>query len=156
MNKIYIVVLILLTIILTGCFTKKDIINELGLNNTCQIKKQQDTHGGFLGDGDYFAKIECKKINYKKLSEGWEKLPIPSELVKATKMTMCDDKECSDIYEKYSIPNIKNGYYYFLDRHPDSKDKYDYNNINNRSSYNYTFALLDMDTKTIYYYELDT
>ena len=46
--------------------------------------------------------------------------------------------------------------YYFLDRHSESKDRYDSSDLNNRFSWNFTLALLDVDKNIIYYYELDT
>ena len=74
----------------------------------------------------------------------------------ATEIKHCNGKDCKNIYERYNIPTIENGYYYFKDRHSESTNKYDYTDINNRPSYNFTFAILDKDTNTIYYYELDT
>ena len=122
----------------------------------CKILEDKDTHGGFLGDGDYFAKISCSRLDYAKLSSNWKKLPLTDSLNKIMELIQCSDKECKSAYERYNIPNISNGYYYFLDRHSDSKNKYDDSNINNRSSYNFTLALLDKDTNIIYYYKLDT
>ena len=63
---------------------------------------------------------------------------------------------CLPVYERYEISDIKNGYYYFLDRHSESKDRYDSSDLNNRFSWNFTLALLDVDKNIIYYYELDT
>ena len=82
-------------------------------------------------------------------------MPLPEEIDEVLSMETCDDKECKSVYERYNIPKNK-GYYYFIDRHSDSKDKYDYSDINKRSSYNLTIAIYDKSNKTIYYYELDT
>ena len=71
-------------------------------------------------------------------------------------MEMCDNKKCKSAQEKYNIPEIKDGYYYFLDRHQESTDEKDSSKINERASYNFTLALYDNETKKIYYYELDT
>ena len=120
---------------------------------TCEIEKKEDSHGGFLGDGEYFAKIKCSKIG--KLSNNWKKLPLSEQLREIMEMKRCDGRGCMNIYEKYSIPNIK-GYYLFLDRHSEAKDKYDDTNINKRSSYNLTLVLLDIETNIMYYYVLDT
>lgn len=122
----------------------------------CSISSDKDTHGGFLGDGDYFAKLSCSKLNYDNLSNNWKLLPLTDSLNQIMNMKQCRDGGCRDVYEKYSIPNIQNGYYYFVDRHSDSNDKYDDSIINNRSSYNFTLALLDKDVNIIYYYRLDT
>ena len=155
MKKIIILPLLLLV---TGCsiLNNNSIIKDMGIsNNTCEIVKEKDTHGGFLGDGDYFAKIKCSKIEDKILKK-WNKLPLSDSLKEVTEMKQCTSKSCADIYERYNIPSIKNGYYYFEDRHSESTNTFDDSDINNRPSYNFTLAILDKDTNTIYYYELDT
>ncbi len=125
-------------------------------NAKCEIEKEIDTHGGFNGDGDYFARLKCSNISYDKLSSNWKVLPLSDELDSIMKMEQCDSDSCKDVYEKYSIPNITNGYYYFLDCHSESNNKYDDPDLNNRSSWNFTLAIFDMDTNIIYYYKLDT
>ena len=154
MKKIIILPLLLLV---TGCSilnNNNSIIKNMGIsNNTCQIVKEKDTHGGFLGDGDYFAKIKCNNLQVRDLTKSWYILPLPEELKKVTEMEQCNSKDCKNIYERYNIPNIENGYYYFIDRHPDAKDN---TTINERSSYNFTLAIADLDNSIIYYYELDT
>lgn len=152
------IIFLLTILIICGCSSNnKNIISKIELdNNNCKIVTQKDNHSGFNGDGDYFAKIKCSYIKYNKLSTNWKKLPLSNSLIEATNIDSCDSKGCYNISEKYNIPNITNGYYYFLDRHQKSNNKYDDKNLNNRTSYNYTLAILDKDTNTIYYYELDT
>ena len=150
-----IIVLLIILFLVTGC-SNNNVISNLGLNkDNCKIIEEKDTHSGFLGDGDYFAKIKCSKIEDKILKK-WNKLPISEPLKEATELEQCNSKSCENIYERYNIPDIENGYYYFKDRHSESTNKYDDTDINNRPSYNFTFAILDKDTNTIYYYELDT
>lgn len=131
-----------------------DII-EVDLNK-CKIDTSIDTHGGFLGDGRYFAKIDCSnQNNYNEFSD-WKKLPLSNPLKKVMEMNICDDDGCSTVFEKYNIPKIDNGYYYFLDRHSDAKDKHNDDDLNNRYSRNFSLAIFDADSKIIYFYELDT
>ncbi len=125
-------------------------------NNKCEIEKDEDTHSGFLGDGDYFAKIKCTDINYNELSKNWKKLPLSNSLKEVIQMEQCNGDGCNNVYEKFSIPNTENGYYYFLDRHSESTNKFDDTDLNNRSSWNFTLAIIDETTNIIYYYELDT
>ncbi len=66
------------------------------------------------------------------------------------------EKDVLIFYERYDIPNINDGYYYFVDRHYDAINKYDDSMLNKRSSYNFCLALYDLENKIIYYYELDT
>ena len=152
MKKIIILPLLLLV---TGCSilncSNDSIISDMGItNNTCEIVKEKDTHSGFLGDGDYFAKIKCNNLKVSDLTKSWYTLPLSEEIKEVTEMKQCNDKDCKNIYERYNIPSIDNGYYYFLDRQKEDT------NINERSSYNFTIAIADLDNSIIYYYELDT
>lgn len=153
-NKI--IFLLLIVFLLAGCSNKKESIGKtIDLDiNSCKIEKQVDTHGGFLGDGDYFARIKC--LEREDLSNKWKELPLSKEISKVMEIKFCDGSGCKDVYEKYSIPKIKNGYYYFYDRHSSSKNRYDDTDLNTRSSWNFSLAILDLDTNIIYYYELDT
>ena len=158
MKKIMFLPVILL---ITGCSffncSNDSIISNMGIKNTtCEIIEEKDTHSGFLGDGEYFAKIKCDNLKVSDLTKSWYTLPLSEPLKEATELEHCNSKSCENIYERYNIPNIENGYYYFKDRHSESTNTYDDTDINNRPSYNFTFAILDKDTNTIYYYELDT
>lgn len=152
--------IILALSLITGCSLndkKSWILKNIEINKTlCKIEKEIDTHRGFHGDGDYFAKINCSSINYDKLSSNWKKLPLSDSLKQVTQMEQCTGDDCKNIYERFFIPSIENGYYYFLDRHSASENKYDDTNLNNRASWNYTLAIIDKNTDIIYYYELDT
>lgn len=54
------------------------------------------------------------------------------------------------------VPKIENGYYCFVDRHSQSKDKKDDSPLLNRYSINCSLAIYDTDTNLLYYLELDT
>ena len=153
--------LIIILVILIVKFLNENDLKKIGFNleldvTSCNLETFKDTHSGFLGDGDYFARIKCSNINYNELSSNWKKLPLDDAINKVLSMKFCDGDECKDIYEKYLIPDIVNGYYYFYDRHSDSKDKYDTKELNNRSSWNFTLGIIDLDTNIVYYYKLDT
>ena len=153
MNK-KIIVLILI-FLFSGCISTeiKYISKRLNINlDSCKIIESEDSHGGFLGDGQYFAKVSCTNVDIN----NWKKLPLSEELQKAVDMKWCDDNGCNDIYEKYNIPKIKNGYYYFYDRNSKSINPKDDTDLNNRTSYNFTVAIYDSDNKIIYFYEVDT
>ena len=158
MKKIIVILIILFCIYGCSYVNKIDRINsEIELDNSsCKIIRDKDTHGGFLGDGDYFAELKCKSINYEKLASNWKELPLSSSLEEILNVKQCGDRGCLNVFEKYSIPNIENGYYYCVDRHSESIDKYDSTDINNRSSWNFTLAILDKESNTVYFYKLDT
>ena len=155
-----IILILVMILLLTGCAKNKtkSILKELEIDKDCELETLRDTHGGFHGDGEYFSKIKCEKIKSDDLSDIWVKYPLSEQLDIATNMEQCDSKNCKSIYEKYGIPtNIAKGYYYFTDRHPDNySDRHNDVNVNNRASYNYSLAILDLENSTIYYYELDT
>lgn len=154
MNK-KIIILLILVFLFSGCANNeiKYISGRLNINlDSCKIIESEDSHGGFLGDGQYFAKISCTKIDIN----DWKELPLSTELQKTVGMHWCDGNGCNDIYEKYNIPKIKNGYYYFYDRHSESTNPKDDTDLNNRNSYNFTVAIYDSDNKIIYFYEADT
>lgn len=113
----------------------------------------KNTHGGFHGDGEAFAKIfftqeQSEKVeNRIKKNQHWRKLPL-SEIVASS--TGIFDKEMK-------IPEIENGYWFYLDRSSEAKDKNDENDMyNGRYSHNYSVAVFDSDKNILYYYELDT
>ena len=142
---------------LTGCKSVNNIMKNIEVEGSkCRLINEKDTHGGFLGDGEYFAKIVCSSINESNLSANWKKLPISDNLNEILNMKWCENSGCNNFYEKYNVSINLNGYYYFFDRHSESKNKYDDNELNNRSSWNFTLAILDSDTNTIYCYEIDT
>lgn len=151
-----IIMLFITIFILAGCnIGRKEYISkiiELNLKD-CSIKYEKDTHGGFLGDGDYFARIGCPSA--RNFSSNWKSLPLSTAIEDVMNIKQCDN-ECKTVFEKYNIPEVKNGFYYFLDRHSDSKDKYSDTEINNRLSYNFSIAIYNSDNNILYYYELDT
>ncbi len=120
------------------------------------IIEEIDTHGGFHGDGSYYLTLDCSKNQEKviEIVEDWNSFPLSENLHKA-------------IYEKHygivdekKLPKIENGYYKFLDRHREVSNEeispFDDSNLFNRYSYNYTVAIYNLDTQTMYYFEYDT
>ena len=68
---------------------------------------------------------------------------------KVCKYAMVDDM---------NIPEVDKGYWFVLDRHSETKDKYNEKDIfdEDRHSYNFTVAVFDTDKNILYVYELDT
>ena len=64
-----VLILIVFVLFISGCSLvskTNSISNILEVDvSECDIKKSNDTHGGFLGDGEYYAKLNCSdlKIN---------------------------------------------------------------------------------------------
>ena len=54
------------------------------------------------------------------------------------------------------LPQIQNGYYYFVDRQAESEMQHSDAQLMERASLNFSIALYDVDTDTLYYIEVDT
>lgn len=160
MKKKYIIILI--CFLLSGCSFKNESIKyikkSIGLDiSSCNIIEDENTHGGFLGDGTYFIKAKCNKDIIKQVSS-WKELPLSNNLKIALYGTESNNEMANE--NKYQltekIPKIENGYYYFIDRYTDYENKEDDSEIFNRYSFNFTITIYDIDTNTLYYYEIDT
>lgn len=113
----------------------------------------KNTHGGFHGDGETFTKIyltqeQSEKVENKiKENEHWRELPLTEIVANATGIF---DKEMK-------MPEIENGYWFYLDRNSEATDKYNENDMyKGRYSRNYSVAVFDSYSDILYYYELDT
>ena len=154
---------ILSIFILTGCnyfqTTEEYIKNQIDIDiSFCTIEDDQDKHSGFLGDGYSIIKANCSK-DYQKLLKQlnhWNKFPLSENL----QLVMYGGERNGMIYayhlaEEANIPLISNGYYYFLNRNSNVKEK-DSDDLFSQYSFNFTLALYDIDTNLFYYYEYDT
>lgn len=123
--------------------------------SSCSMKNNQASYTSIIGDGDFFAKLECdEKIN-NEIESKWKKFPLDSEIEKALDLEWCYEDGCKTSMERFGIPNNSNFYYYFLDRYVNSNTEND-EGLNNRNSYNYSIGIYDKSNKTIYFYELNT
>ena len=115
--------------------------------------EEKDTHGGFHGDGETLAKVKLSSeqgqefIKEIKKNEHWEKLAIPEMLSNYMHNGLDKDVE---------IPNVNNGYWIFINRYHEVSDKYNYMEIFDKPSYNFSVAVFDTDTNILYIYSLDT
>ena len=156
----------------TGCqligFQTTDLLTDI--SNTLEVDVcdgvviyQYDDHGGFLGDGEMVVKLSFSDtdcLNRIKESSAWNPLPLTKNLeafVYGAVIYGCNYEPCIHD-EDYNpvVPKIENGYYCFVDRHSQSKDKKDDSPLLNRYSINCSLAIYDTDTNLLYYLELDT
>jgi hypothetical protein len=160
MKKIYkkicfLVTAALLIVVLpgiAGC-QSKNILTDISKTLEVDVSEgtvisETDDHGGFHGDGTTFVEISFSDndcLNLIKESSAWKPFPLT-------------DNMTAIIYGLGNslIPNIQNGYYCFVDRHWESKDKKDDSEVLNRYSFNFTAAIYDTDANILYYMELDT
>ncbi len=123
------------------------------------VVEELDTHGGFHGDGSYYLILDCSDNRDKamKILKDWKELPFSENLSLVMYGGEKDGKSYGyNLAEKAKIPKVENGYYYFKDRHSESKDSEDDTDLFNRSSFNFSIAIYDSDTDTMYYFEFDT
>ena len=134
--------------------------NYFGFNaNDFIFVEEEDTHGGFLGDGSYYLILDCSQNSSKayEIIKYWKKLPLSDNL----DLAMYGGKKDGVIYgynfaEEAHLPIVTNGVYKFVDRHTESDCKSDDTKLLSRYSFNFSLAVYNFDTDTLYYYELDT
>ena len=120
---------------------------DLGL---ATLESWRDTHGGFHGDGETIAVItlpedrasEAESIMHYNIL--WKPLPMTEELYP---VLWGDSPLCAD------IPEVKNGWYFFCD---EQGQPYTGESLFSRPALNFTLAVYDAESRTIYYFELDT
>ena len=170
-KRVKIIALVLaLLITMTGCRGEKkstvlrEISKEVGVDVSAgEVIAKSDTHGGFHGDGHTVVEIQFVDTSLTALIEAnqdWNAFPLTENL---TRLVYGLHTEYSSIGPTIHsgnnvpvVPEIENGYFYFRDRHFQSTDPKDDTNVFSRFSYNFTMAIYDAETNTLYYMELDT
>lgn len=159
--KIKLILLLLIIIYLIGYFNnvspenyiKKEIDIDI---SSCKIENINDTHDGFHGDGEQIIKINCNENSNDILEQldDWNEFPLTENLQLIMYGGVRDKMSYEyNLAQKNGIPQITNGYYYFIDRQSNSNDDKE---IFNRHALNFTLAIFDVDTNIMYYYEIDT
>lgn len=166
-NKLCILLSICLLFSINGCqssSTLKKIAKVLKVPaDKGTIVNSLDTHGGFHGDGDTFLEIHFSDGHCLEAiteSPAWNPLPLTDNLMALVYGLQTEDGSIGPILADEQlnprIPEFQNGYYCFIDRHSESTDKKDDSAVLERTSYNFTIALYDVTTDTLYYMEMDT
>ena len=168
-NKIILLTLLLL-FTMTGCGVEKknsvlsDISKEIGVDVVAgEVISESDTHGGFHGDGDAVIVIQFTDTSFFDQiidDEAWDELPLTENLTALVYGLHTETSSIGPMIHSGDnipvVPEIENGYYYFRDRHYQSKEPKDDTDVLSRASYNFTIAIYDADTNILYYLELDT
>lgn len=123
------------------------------------VLEEQDTHGGFHGDGSCHLILDCSQNADKAraIVENWSALPLPENL----QLVMYGGEKDGVNYGFYFAqsahwPTIENGVYKFVDRHSEAKDRSDASGLLDRYSFNFSIAVYDLDSDILYYFEMDT
>ena len=129
---------------------------QLGLDLSAgTVVAERDTHGGFHGDGETFVVMTFQQGDRPALEREmtgpcWHPLPLTGSLARVTR-DLALGEEGEPLF-----PEVDQGWYYFRDRHSQSRDPADDSELFGRGSWNFTLAIYDSRTGTLYYYELDT
>ena len=161
-------ILVILSLLL-GISGSRQLANQFSTANmsqTLQVALAQgtmienvDTHGGFHGDGQSLAvwKFDDNSALEQILKDpDWKDLEaLLYGVVYDTGLSITEIGPCVDFSEE-QLPQIQNGYYYFVDRQAESEIQHSDAQIMERASLNFSIALYDVDTDTLYYIEVDT
>ena len=134
----------------------------LGINiSSGTIITHTDSHGGFHGDGITFLEVAFEDdscLNQIKGNSSWKQLPVSypvDALLYGTQIGSSSIGPYVTEGGKKLFPKAETGYYYFKDRHTGAEGQGS-KDVVNRHSFNFTVALYDEDTQTLYYCEFDT
>lgn len=163
MRKLIAFILIISSLILnfSGCILKEPDAVSLGISyDNATLVKEYDNHQGGFGDGityNEYSFRECP-VTDKVLSDShWHKFPVSENVTaifygsdnRAPYVTREND-------DKPLTPKVENGYYFFYDRHSESKNTADDTDVFSRVSVDFTVAIYDTDKNILYYCEYDT
>lgn len=123
------------------------------------VVAEEDTHGGFHGDGEYYLILDCSdhQAEAEEITEDWKPLPLSENL----ELIMYGGEK-DDVHYDYNLsksahlPVIEHGYYRFEDRSTDAEDPEDDSELFSRSAFNFSLGVYDSDTDRFYYFEFDT
>ena len=132
----------------------------LDISEMLDIEISQESVIGKQNDDNGFVSLEITDTNtVDEIKSEWKELPLTENL---TALVYGLEDETSSIGPYISedgealFPKVENGYYYFYDRHSESKDHFDDTNVLSRHSFNFVIAIFDTDTNRLYYSKFDT
>lgn len=162
MKRIGILCILLLCITLSACEFPEDKLSKYFEFDSSDyiILEENDTHGGFHGDGSYYLILDCSQNvdEARSIVENWADLPFSENL----HLVMFGGEKDGINYgynfaEEAHLPAIENGVYKFVDRyHGYLKNRNDDSELPNRYSFNFSVAVYDLDSDILYYFEVDT
>lgn len=154
--------------ILVGCQSNNSFQSKMSNTLGIDVSKgteiaHNDSHGGFHGDGMTFVSISFSDnaiLSQILENNEWKPMPLTQNLSILAYGITTDDSRIGPYLtgenREAVMPEIENGYYYFIDRHSQSTNSHDDSEVLNRYSLNFTIAIYDVDTNILYYAKLDT
>lgn len=169
MKKLCALILVMCLLCLSGCsesgYSKEQISKAIGIDiSGTDYLTVIDTHGGFHGDGNAHVILpldDTDCLEQIQNNSKWNSLPLSENLTAIVYGIRTEDSAIGpyisfDDSGDSGIPEITNGYYFFMDRHSQAMDPHDDTDVLSRGSFNLTIAIYDCDTETLHYLELDT
>ncbi|MFI3171512.1 MAG: hypothetical protein R3Y58_03940 [Eubacteriales bacterium] len=158
---IVIIVTVLICIGIGGCTKEKNqVLTTLEISDAeYTVTCEQDTHGGFHGDGYTFMVIEFEDDISEQIDEKarWLELPL-DEVTNMLVYGYEDEERCVYPYttgensDETLIPDIEEGYYYFAERVSTEDDEWMFGKIFK----NFVVTIYDKQEQKLYYYEFDS
>ena len=151
--------IITLAAVLAGCgYGKNDHHVLMGFDTSeYTVVEEEDSHGGFHGDGSYYLILDCSANPEKALSivSEWSPMPLSENL----NLIMYGGEKDGVTYvfklaEEAHWPMIEHGYYKFYDEQ--AGDPADDAGVFERHSFNFKIAAYDTDRNIFYYFRFDT
>ncbi len=154
---------------MASCSKSSSVTDEISKTIGIDLAKAEyatriDTHGGFHGDGNTIVTIPIPSesvLEQIQCNSNWHSLPL-SENLSAVVYGITEGNFSIGPYitvddtRDPAVPEITNGYYFFLDRHSQSTEAHDDTNVLSRASFDLTIAIYDCDNEMLYYLEFDT
>ena len=146
---------------LVACNTTNNVndeINSISEMLNVEISQESIVENKNVENGFCSLKITDENT-IKEIKSEWKELPLTENL---TALVYGLEDETSSIGPyiledgEALFPKVENGYYYFYDRHNESKDHFDDTNVLDRHSFNFVIAVFDADTNSLYYSKFDT
>ncbi len=149
----FIITLLMLLFFATHCDSEED--GFTFKKRHFDVVIEEDTHGGFHGDGDYYLVLDCSDNREKALEnvKDWNKMPLPPNL---SEVAYGATSTFSYFPDDAVIPEIENGYYYFHSRSDDTIDPNGDNEQFRMALLNFDFAIYDADSAMLYYLVWDS
>ena len=144
-----------------GSRTLSRLRRELGVDvSKGTVLVGEDDHNGAGSSGTAFTAAAfdpgaAGALTKKLASDGrWNELPLTDTLSRAV-YGDAEHEPLTTMGGEKAIPEVKNGYYRFIDRYKGAQDASDDSFLFTRTDYNFTIALYDTDANVLYYYKLD-
>ena len=123
-----------------------------------------DTHSGSHGDGDSLQTwtfADDSLLKQIQADSAWKPFPLTKNLEALLYGVTYEGLSVTVVgpyvsFSEEQLPRVEHGYYYFVDRQAESEQQNSDEQILERVSYNFSIAIYDTDTDTLYYVEADS